>query len=193
MTSHLSPYTQVLIAFSLGAGVAGCSHLLPETHTDASTFNSFEEARAAIESLVPMKSDKTSLTAMGIEPGKQPNTTLLTHADAIGRLVPGSIVTKQDLDPGIVACIEARDACHGLALVASRIDKVRNGNFFADFLNFSQRTVTTGWRFTATILLVNDVVVYRSWAGQPSVKETEVRANPLGPLQDIGPSAVTSH
>jgi hypothetical protein len=105
---------------------------------------------------------------------------------------PGSVISKQDLDPGVVACLEAKDACRGLDMVASRIAKVRSGNFFADFLNFSRRTDTTGWRFNAVILLVNDVVVYRTWGGQPAVNETEVHTNPLGPLQDVGPSTVTA-
>jgi hypothetical protein len=139
-----------------------------------------------------MQSNQDTLTALGIEAGKQPNTTLLTHADVVRRFVPGSVLTKQDLNAGIVACIEAKDSCRGLEVLASRIDKVRSGNFFADFLNFSRRTDTTGWRFNAVILLVDNVVVYRTWGGQPAVNETEVHKNPLGPLQDVGPSTVTT-
>jgi len=176
----------------LVTGVTGCSSLLPNSHSEASSFKTFEEARAAIESLIPMQSNQDTLTALGIEAGKQPNTTLLTHADVVRRFVSGSVLTKQDLDTGIVACIEAKDSCRGLEVLASRIDKVRNGNFFADFLNFSRRTDTTGWRFNAVILLVDNVVVYRTWGGQPAVNETEVHKNPLGPLQDVGPSTVTT-
>ena len=66
----------------------------------------------------------------------------------------------------------------------------RKGSFWADFLNFQRRTETTGWRFTALVLLVNDLVVYRSWSGQPAIDEKEVTHNPLGPFQDIGPSVV---
>ncbi|MDE2416580.1 MAG: hypothetical protein KGN32_02135 [Burkholderiales bacterium] len=164
---------------------------MPTTHSEASSFKTFEEARTAIESLIPMQSNQETLTALGIEAGKQPNTTLLTHADVVRRFVSGSMLTKQDFDHGVVLCIEARDACHGLELLANRIDKVRSGNFFTDFLNFSRRTETKGWRFNALILLVDNVVVYRSWGGQPAIDETEVHTNPLGPLQDVGPSVVT--
>lgn len=176
----------------LVTGVTGCSSLLPNSHSEASSFKTFEDARVAIESLIPMQSNQDTLAALGIEAGKQPNTTLLTHADVVRRFVPGSVLTKQDLDAGIVACIEAKDSCRGLEVLASRIDKVRSGNFFADFLNFSRRTDTTGWRFNALILLVDNVVVYRTWGGQPAVNETEVHRNPLGPLQDVGPSTVTT-
>ena len=40
-------------------------------------------------------------------------------------------------------------------------------------------------------LFVNDMVVYRSWGGQPRVNEVETTSNPLGPLQDVGPSLLS--
>ncbi len=170
---------------------AGCASLLPKSKNESSEFKSFEEARLAIEGLTPMKSTLGNLSTLGIDPIKHPNTTILTHADVVRRFVPGSVLGKSDLDPGVVSCLEARDACRGMDVVATRIEKNRTGNFLADFFNFSRRTDTTGWRFNAVILLVNNVVVYRTWGGQPSVNETEVRTNPLGPLQDSGPSTVS--
>jgi hypothetical protein len=170
---------------------AGCASLLPKSKNESSEFKSFEEARLAIEGLTPMKSTLGNLSTLGIDPVKHPNTTILTHADVVRRFVPGSVLGKNDLDPGVVSCLEARDACRGMDVVATRIERNRTGNFFADFFNFSRRTDTTGWRFNAVILLVNDVVVYRTWGGQPLVNETEVRTNPLGPLQDSGPSTVS--
>jgi len=170
---------------------SGCSSLLPKSQTDASAFKTFDEARAAIESLVPKKSDVKTLQAMGLDISKQSNTTLLTHAEVVRRFVPASILTKDNLDPGVVACLEARDACRGLDIIASKIARNREGNFFLDFFSFKQRTETTGWRFNAVVLLVSDVVVYRSWGGQPVVDETDIRTNPLGPLQNMGPSSVS--
>jgi hypothetical protein len=171
--------------------MSGCASLLPQTKNESSEFKSFEEARLLIEALVPMQSDIASVVSMGIDPAKHTNTTLLTQADVVRRFAPGSVISKHDLDPGIVACIEARDACRGMDVVASRIARKRTGNFFSDFFNFSRRTETTGWSFQAVILLVNDVVVYRTWGGQPTINETELRTNPLGPLQDVGPSTIT--
>ena len=192
MVSFSSPFVRLFLLGTVASSLTACSSLLPKTLNDASDFKSFEEARAAIESLIPMQSNQDTLKALGIQAGKQPNTTLLTHADVVRRFASGSVITKQDLDPGVVACLEAKDACRGLDMLASRIAKVRTGNFFSDFLNFSRKTDTTGWRFNAVILLVNDVVVYRTWGGQPTVNESEVHTNPLGPLQDVGPSTVTS-
>jgi hypothetical protein len=170
----------------------GCSSLLPQVNSSSSAFRSFEDARKTIENLVPMQSDLKVLAAVGIDPARYPNTTILTHSDVARRFVQGSVLTKQDLDPGVVVCLEARDACRGLEVVAADIAKVRSGNFFADFMNFSRHITTTGWRFNALILLVNDVVVYRAWGGQPMLNETEVQTNPLGPLQDFGPTVVTN-
>jgi hypothetical protein len=40
--------------------------------------------------------------------------------------------------------------------------------------------------------MVDDVVVFRSWGGQPNVNELEVNTNPLGPLQEMGPAIITN-
>jgi hypothetical protein len=172
---------------------AGCTSMLPKSQSQSPTFQSFDDARQAIESLVPQKSDLASLSEMGLTPAKQPNTLILTHADVVRRVVNGSVLGKEDLDPGIVTCINARDACRGWELNVARISKARTGNFFADFANFKRRTETSGWRFNALILLVNDVVVYRGWGGQPVINDVEVNTNPLGPLQDMGQSVIPNN
>jgi len=166
--------------------------MLPRARSESSPFKSFEEARIAIDALVPMRSNVTALTQLGIDPLKQPNTRILTHDDIVRRFVPSALLKREDLDPGVLSCLEARDACRGWEIQGARILKARTGNFFTDFTNFSRREETTGWRFNALILLVNDVVVFRSWGGQPSVNEVEVNTNPLGPLQDMGAAIVTN-
>jgi hypothetical protein len=171
---------------------AGCSSMLPKSQSQSPTFQTFDEARQAIESLVPKKSNVETLSEAGLTPAKQPNTLILTQADVVRRTVNGSVLSKEDLDPGILTCINARDACRGWEFNVARISKTRTGNFWADFVNFKRRTETTGWRFNALVLLVNDVVVYRGWGGQPVVNEVEVNTNPLGPLQDMGPSVITN-
>lgn len=166
--------------------------MLPRVRSESSPFQSFDEARKAIDALVPMQSDVATLTKLGIDPMKQPNMAILTHADIVRRFVPSALLKREDLDPGVLACLEARDACRGWEITAARISTVRTGNFFADFTNFSRHSETTGWRFNALILLVSDVVVYRAWGGQPSVNEIEVKTNPLGPLQDMGSAILTT-
>lgn len=172
--------------------ISACSSMLPKAHTESTVFQSFDEARAAIEKLVPMKSDRQSIEKSGFNPATHPNIKLLTHSDVVRLFVPTSLLKREDLDPGILKCLEARDACHGMEVTESKISRVRTGNFWTDFTNFKRRTETTGWRLDGLILFVNDLVVYRSWGGQPAINEVEVRTNPLGPFQDIGPALVTT-
>ncbi len=171
--------------------LGGCASMLPEVHNESALFASFEAARNAIDSLVPMKSDVTTLKSLGLDPAAQPNTIILTQTEVVRRFVPSALLKREDLDPGVLACVEARDNCRGWEITVSRIEKKRTGGFLADFLNFSRRSETTGWRFNALVLLVNDQVVYRAWGGQPSVNEVEVNTNPLGPLQEMGPAILT--
>ncbi|MEI8029214.1 MAG: hypothetical protein WCH35_05485 [Comamonadaceae bacterium] len=184
--------TPSLCVLSLALFASGCSNMLPRVRSESSPFKTFDEARTAIDSLVPMKSDVKRLAMLGIDPVKQPNMTILTHADVVRRFVPSALLKREDLDPGVLACLEARDACRGWEIAAAEISKARTGNFVADFTNFSRRSETTGWRFNALVLLVNEVVVYRAWGGQPNVNEVEVNTNPLGPLQEMGPTLVTN-
>jgi hypothetical protein len=178
--------------FLLGvwALLQGCASLLPTTITNSAQFGSFDEARMTIESLVPYKSDVATLISLGIDPLQQPNTLILTHTDIAQRVIHGNLQTKDDLDKGIQDCLKAGDACRGWEISASRIARVRTGGFFMDFVNLKRTTETSGWRFNATILMVNGLVVHRTWGGQPSVQQVEVRRNPLGPLQDGGPGFV---
>ena len=165
--------------------LGGCSSLLPKKHIDSTTFKTFEEAKAAIEAIVPMQSTRASIEKNGLNFNQYPNAVQLTHADVVRRFLPSTLLKREDLDPGILQCLESRDACRGVELSASIIKKKRIGNFFADFINFHRLTHTTGWRFHAVVLFVNDVAVYRSWGGQAVVDQMEDANNPLGPFQSI--------
>jgi hypothetical protein len=180
-----------LLHLPLALLCSACASLLPSAQTDSSTFTDFDEARSAVEVLVPMQSNWQSITMGSLNPASHPNVSLLTQADIVRRFfVPNTLLTRQDLDPGVLSCVAARGSCRGIELNISKISKVRTGNFIKDVANFSRRTEISGWRFNATILLVDDLVVYRTWGGQPWVKELEVTHNPLGPLQDIGVSGL---
>ncbi|MFZ2737136.1 MAG: hypothetical protein WBI20_14200 [Burkholderiaceae bacterium] len=171
--------------------LAACSSMLPKSNNESASFQNFDEARKAIESLVPLQSDLGHLSKLGIDPFTLPNTLILSYPDLVRRFAPGNVLSKNDLDPGIVTCLNARHACRGWELKVERISRVRTGGFFSDFLNFSRRTESSGWRFNALILMVDGTVVYRAWGGQPLLNSVEVQKNPLGPLQNIGTSVVT--
>ncbi len=178
-----------LIASCLSA----CSSWLPKAENESFYFQTFDQARLAIESLVPLQSDLKDLVGLKLDPQHQPNTVILSFADISKKFVGSGVLSKEDLGPGVSTCLAARDACRGWDLSISKIDKKRTGAFFPDFINYRRRTETTGWRFNALILIVDDVVVYRSWGGQPDVYEIDHQKNPLGPLQDIGPAIINTH
>jgi hypothetical protein len=173
-------------AYMMLGVLCGCSSLLPRGEVEITThFASFEEARDSIKSLKPFSSTKQTLAEMGLDPGKQANTTILTFSDMLHRFVAGSAIERKDLHPGIVACFDAVERCTGWEIAISKISKRRTGNVVLDLINYSRRTEVTGWRFNAIVLLVDDTVVYRTWGGQPEVNELETTRNPLGPLQNI--------
>ena len=165
--------------------------MLPRVSSLPSPFQTFDKARQTIDALISMTTHAYTLRQLGIDPVRLPNTLTLAHADIVRRFVPSALLQRADLDPGVLVCLEARDACRGWETNAAQISQKRTGNFLSDFANFSRRTETSGWRLNALVLLVDDVVVYRAWGGQPHIDETEIKTNPLGPLQELGPSLVT--
>ena len=178
---------------SVLAALSGCASWLPQASADPVYFTSFDQARQAVESIVPGQTRVEDLQELHLDTVKQPNTVVMSYADILRRVMGGSVLAKQDLAPGIVQCLEAHDACRGLEYNISSIHKDRVGSFWLDFINFKRETVTSGWRFNALVLSVDGVVVYRSWGGQPEVSQVDKQRNPLGPLQEIGPAIVTNH
>jgi hypothetical protein len=191
MQQTLLRWTKTAAGTICVALVSACASLLPSAHTDSATFADFEAARSAVEGLLPPQGSTAAPASAPFDPMRHPNATLLTQADVVRMFfIPNTLMTRADLDPGVITCVEARGACHGIELKMAKIDKVRTGNFLKDVTNFSRRTETTGWRFNAVILFVDKKVVYRAWGGQPAVNELEVANNPLGPLQDMSPSGL---
>jgi hypothetical protein len=178
---------------SVSLVLAGCASWLPQAASDPVYFTSFDQAKRAVESIVPGQTRMLDLKDLHLDTVQQPNTVLLSYADILRRVMGGSVLAKQDLAPGIVQCLEAHDACQGLEYNISSIHKDRKGSFWLDFINFKRETVTSGWRFNALVLSVDGIVVYRSWGGQPEVNLVDKQRNPLGPLQEIGPAIVTNH
>lgn len=193
MRKHTTTVETIIFLSFAASCLVSCANLLPKAGNESFYFNSFDQARNAIESLVPMQSRLPDLAALNLDPQHQPNTVILSFSDISKKFIGSGVLSKEDLGPGVSACLAAKDACRGWDLNISKIEKKRTGPFFPDFINYRRRTETTGWRFNALILIVDDVVVYRSWGGQPDVNEIDNQKNPLGPLQDIGPAIITTH
>jgi len=171
----------------IAAGVAGCVALLPKAQNEVqSPWRDFAEARAAIERIVPYQTTRQQLQASGIDPFASPNISLLTYSDVILRFPLGGAVPRERVDRGLRECLDAGKACYGYAIVARDTKRDRTANFWLDSLGFYRQVDVTGWSFNATILLIDDLVVYTLYGGQPIISEHEISTQPLGPIQNWG-------
>lgn len=172
-----------LIAF----GLTACSGLLPERHeVTISPFTSFETAYAAYQQVETGKTRADELVQMGFNVLETPNIELLTYLDVAELFLPQDSIPIGYLPDAVKQCIELETRCSGYRVAPREIHEERTGNAFLDFLNFRRKTKTTGWEVAATFVIIDDTVVYKLWSGTPHVEATEVKINPLGPIQDVG-------
>lgn len=180
-----------LLAAIAATAVSACAQLLPEQSVDTRPpFESFAAARAAVERIVPLQTRVGELGALGFDVKSQRNVTLISYPDIVSRLAPNSGIPFDALDPGVRQCILARDACmaYGFRYGAER--RERRGGFLADFFNFERTTAVSSWRLEALIVVRGDMVLFRSFSGEPDNFRVEHQRNPLGPLQSAGDELV---
>lgn len=178
-----------LIVLAITSVLSACSSLLPAGRQETITpWHSFEEAKAAYETIETYRTTREDLHALGYDPGKTANVTILNQSQVVKTVVPQPSLSIEEQPQGIRDCIRGEDKCIGYALEQSRLNRKRIGNFFLDFMNFDRETSITGWRFSALIVIVDGIVVYKQWSGQPLIHQFERNRNPLGPLQGAGDS-----
>jgi len=173
--------------------LAGCSSLLPRgNHAVAGPWQSFEDAQQAFDKIAPYQTRVADLKGLGLDPVSTPNITLLNYSDVVTRFIPSPVINPDTLDTGVRDCIQAQTTCRGFEIEQQQIIRTRTGNFWPDFLNFKRQTDVTGWQFKGTLLLKDDVVVYKLIGGQPMIRQVEYNKNPLGPFQGVGESTLRS-
>jgi hypothetical protein len=179
-----------LAAFVAAAGLfAGCAELLPTAKSEVSSpWHSFDDAKAAIERIVPNETSAADLRARGIDPYTSANVQLLSYSDILLRFPMNGTFEHDGLDRGLRTCLDAGKACSGYSINIREVKRDRTGGFFLDMLGFKRVTDTSGWSFNALILIVDDRAVYTLYGGQPMVREHEVSIQPLGPAQSFGES-----
>ena len=169
---------------------AGCAQLLPKSHSEVrSPWASFEEARAAFETIVPESTTAAELRARRLDPYTSPNVQLLSFSDVLRRF-PVADVPADSLDRGLRRCLEAGKACTGYAIEVTDVHRDRVGNFWQDILGFKRVVDVSGWSFNGIVLIVDERVVYTLHGGQPTLRAEEIARQPLGPLQGMGSDAV---
>ncbi|OQW94282.1 MAG: hypothetical protein BWK79_06670 [Beggiatoa sp. IS2] len=166
---------------------AGCGAMLPSIDKiTKSPWQSFEEAKKSFDKIIPEKTTTQDLKQLGFDPFAIPNVKLITYLEVIQKFVPNQSVSLEDLPSGVRDCLAAKEICKGYEVKPQVLNSKRYGNVVLDLLNFRRKTVTTGWKFDALIVLKNDLVVYKLWGGEPQVEQFEDKRNPLGPFQEIG-------
>lgn len=171
-------------------GITGCTSMLPHGSIDApSLFDSYADAQAAAERIVPFKTKTGELTQLGFDPQNGSNVTLIPYPEIVAKLAPYPGVPLDQLDPGVRDCVLAQASCRGYLFRFERQDRKRDGNFWADFFNVRRQTTITGWWFEALVVVSNGTVLFRNVAGQPHVQRIEKETNPLGPFQPAGEGA----
>jgi len=171
----------------LAGALSACQSLLPESAIQTQVaWESFEQARTAIDNIRVGHTRRETLTHEGIDPYHNPAVTLLSYPDIVQRFAAGSSMAANGLDPGVKECLHAGKRCVGYAIAVRRTRRDRVGNFWLDSLNFRRETDVSGWSFNALVILVDDLVVFTVYGGQPQIREREVLRNPLGPLQTWG-------
>lgn len=167
--------------------LAGCTGMLPKAKQDVTNpWADFEGAKASFDQIIPYTTDMATVRKLGFDPFKTANMHVLNQAQVVSAVLPSPLLERSAIPKGILDCMKVQEACAGYLMEPSQIDQKRVGNFFLDFLNFKRHTLTTGWKFSALIVVVDDKVVYKQWTGQPKIETTELRSNPLGPLQGMG-------
>jgi hypothetical protein len=129
---------------------------------------------------------------MGLDVKSTPNITILNYSDVLRRFIPNPSVNADDLDTGVRDCIQAKTRCQGFEIDQRTVNRVRTGNFWADWLNFKRTMDVTGWNFRGMLLIRDNLVIYKLVGGQPLIREQEKNKNPLGLLQGGGEAAVRS-
>ncbi len=178
-----------LSLLAAAALACGCTNLLPRgSSLQTSPFESFEQAKAQAERIVPFRTRTGELKDFGFDPTSK-NVTQIPYPEVISRLAPYQGVPIDALDPGIRRCLMAQAGCRAYLFRFDRSQRQREGNFWYDFFNVRRVTRTTGWWFEALVVVDDGTVLFRNIGGQASSERLERQVNPLGPLQPSGEGA----
>jgi len=177
------------VAIALVMFLSACSSALPKTENQTkSAWVSFADAMAAYNKIVLNKTTVIDLRGLGFDPYTSPNVKILSYLDVIKKFVPNNAVKHEQIPLTVRSCLAKQEHCMAYEAHPGTVKRKRVGSMFLDLLKFKRKTLETGWRFNALIVLDNDVVVYKIWSGIPIINSEKTRKNPLGPLQGSGGS-----
>ena len=187
MTTTRTKAVQTCLSAALMATLlSACSSWLPALHREVSNpWSDFAAAKRSFDQITPFQTSMDQVRALGFDPDKTPNMRMLNQAQVIEAVLPSPLQAQSTVPQGVLQCMQAGAACMAYFMEPSRIKQRRVGNFLLDFANFRRHSVTTGWKFSALIVVIDKQVVYTQWSGEPQIHTTIERQNPLGPFQNF--------
>ncbi|PHS72660.1 MAG: hypothetical protein COB22_04525 [Cycloclasticus sp.] len=169
--------------------LSACGSPLPRTEDiTKSPWESFNQAMEAYDKVILNQTTVKELRQLGFDPYSTPNVKILSYLDVIQKFMPTNSVTLEQLPLSVRNCLAKQEKCIAYEAHPGIIKRKRVGSVFNDLLGFKRKTIETGWRFDALIVLDEGVAVYKIWSGIPIMDSEKSRKNPLGPLQGSGGS-----
>lgn len=169
------------------AWLTGCGGVLPSKQsTVESPWQSFDQAKASYDRIMPGETRVEDLRDLGFDPRHTPNMRRLHYLELIDLFMPHISIQRNDLDPALRACLDAREACFAYEISPAVTLNRRRGNVALDLFGFRRETEVNGWQFRSLIVLHDETVAYKLWSGEPSIQRAESERRPLGPLQNSG-------
>jgi hypothetical protein len=168
--------------------LTGCSAMLPssrEVTASGSGWQKYADAEATFEKIVPGKTTSAQLKALKLDPAINPSVARLQSWQVRDRFMPNKLVTLDDLDEGVRACVTAGPGCMAYEVNYTSTQTKRTGNAALDVIKVHRERQTAGWRFNGLILVKDGVVVYTLTAGQPRIVQIEQTHDVLGPVQAL--------
>lgn len=181
MNRQIFPFIIVLLTSAI---ISGCAALLPHSSSITnSPWKSYKEVVDAYNSVVINKSTVTDIKKVGFNIYSTSNLKILSFVDVAAAT---STLELKDLGGGITQCLKVRDLCSGYIFEPQVAKSDRIGNFWLDILNFKRKIKESGWKFKATFLIIDSVIVDKFWYGEPLINLDKTIVNPLGPFQELG-------
>lgn len=176
--------SSILLGFMAALVVSGCAALLPRASAVTnSPWKSYGAVVDSYEKVVPDRTTVQEMKKLGFDIYSTPNLKILSYVDVA---VTSQSMKKEETSSGILACLKAQSLCNGYVFEPQVVKSKRYGNFWKDIFYFKRQTKETGWKFKASFLVINNVVVDKYWSGEPQINQDKEVINPLGPIQELG-------
>lgn len=120
---------------------------------------------------------------LGFDIYSTPNLKILSYVDIA---LANQAMKAEETSRGIMACLKAQSLCNGYVFEPQVVKSKRYGNFWLDVFYFKRKTLETGWKFKASFLVINNIVIDKYWSGEPKINQDKEVVNPLGPIQELG-------